>query len=84
MKLLLKILLLILLPWLADAIRPAGPVAPEALPRAGEVGAAAHGAYCAPAGEGAVFLGRDVPELGSYGAFQEWCTAQGGVARWSA
>lgn len=84
MKLLLKILLLILLPWLADAIRPVGPAAPDMHPALAEAATPAHGAYCAPIGEGAVFLGRDVPELGSYGAFQEWCAARGGVARWSA
>ena len=41
-----------------------------------------HGAYCSNESEPSVFLGRDVPELGSYQAFDRWCQERGGETSW--
>jgi len=84
MKLLLKLLLAIVLAWMLDGLQPEGPPDLAALPAAVGMEVPAHGTFCLPAGGGAVFLGRDVPELVSYGAFARWCAARGGVTRWSA
>ena len=82
MKLLAKLVLFILLPWLVDGVLPRAP-APIPLPAATSEAEEGHGAYCATS-KGAVFLGRDVPELGSYRALDAWCSQQGGSTRWSA
>jgi hypothetical protein len=42
-----------------------------------------HGAFCNSGAEPSVFLGRDVPELGSYAAFADWCEARGGELGWT-
>lgn len=59
----------------------AGAAAPAALV---EVEPAGHGAYCRGAARTPRFLGRDLPELGSYSAFQTWCEKQGGEVDWTA
>ena len=41
-----------------------------------------HGAYCKIPGEPAVFLGRDLPDLGDYKAFTEWCLERNGEVAW--
>ena len=87
MKLLLTLLLAVLLPWLMDGLLPPAPgdlAVPLVEPAAPGDGDTGHGAYCELAEEPALFLGRDVPELGTYQAFQGWCEARGGTTRWSA
>ena len=86
MKIMLKLLLVILLPWLADTLLPPVPAdltAPMGELAASSAGDMAHGAYCQLPERPTVFLGRDVPQLASYRAFRGWCTARGGITRWS-
>ena len=41
-----------------------------------------HGAFCSDPAGPSVFLGRDVPELGTYPAFRDWCEERGGETGW--
>jgi hypothetical protein len=97
MKLMLKVLILVLVSWMAKGLAPSGPdetgvgfIPRDGLPAAGASGpvvagaSIGHGTWCQIGREPAVFLGRDVPGLGSYGAFAEWCEARKGRIGWSA
>ncbi len=86
MKIMLKLLVVVLLSWLADTVLPPAPA--DLTAPMGELAASsdddlAHGAYCQLPQEPTVFLGRDVPQLASYRAFRSWCTGRGGITRWS-